>query len=91
MSQIFVIEIYCRCSLDVCEKRDPKGLYKRARQGEIKEFTGISSPYEEPENPELALDTDKLSLKDCMEKVLALLVDKGIIEQTSKRVEASSA
>jgi adenylylsulfate kinase len=85
------IEIYCRCSLDVCEKRDPKGLYKRARQGEIKEFTGISSPYEEPENPELIIDTDKLSLKECMEKVLALLVDRGVMEQTSNPVKASTA
>ena len=49
------IEIYCRCSLDICESRDVKGMYKRARAGEIKDFTGISSPYEEPEHPELVI------------------------------------
>lgn len=55
------LEIYCRCSLEVCEQRDVKGLYRRARQGEIKEFTGISSPYEAPVNPDLVLDTDTAS------------------------------
>ncbi len=51
-------EIYCKCSLEVCETRDVKGLYKRARAGEIPDFTGISSPYEEPEDPELEIDTE---------------------------------
>ena len=52
------IEVYCQCALEECERRDPKGLYKKARAGEIPNFTGISAPYEEPEDPELVLDTD---------------------------------
>ena len=67
------IEVYCRCSLDVCEARDVKGLYKKARVGEIKEFTGISSPYEEPENPELVLDTDKHTLDECVDQLIDYL------------------
>jgi adenylylsulfate kinase len=73
------LEIYCRCSLEVCEQRDVKGLYKRARAGEILEFTGISSPYEEPENPELVVETDRSSLEECTAKVLALLRTRGIV------------
>ena len=61
-------EIYCKCSLEVCEDRDVKGLYKRARAGEIPDFTGISSPYEEPEFAELTVDTES-HLGDCAEKV----------------------
>ena len=73
------IEIYCRCSLEECERRDTKGLYKKARAGEVKEFTGISAPYEEPAQPELILDTDKESLKESAGKVLAYLEKQGII------------
>ena len=73
------VEIYCRCALDVCEQRDVKGLYKRARAGEIQDFTGISSPYEEPENPELVVETGRYSLKECTAKVLALLRARGIV------------
>ena len=62
------LEIYCKCSLDVCEKRDPKGIYKRARSGEIKEFTGISSPYEEPVAPELVIETDTLSIDESVQR-----------------------
>lgn len=61
-------EIYCKCSLEVCESRDVKGLYKRARAGEIPDFTGISSPYEEPEAPELAIDTES-HLDECSKRV----------------------
>jgi len=75
-------EIYCRCSLDVCESRDVKGLYKRARAGEIKNFTGISSPYEEPEDPELVIDTGTLSLDECVAKVVGLLRERGVIGQS---------
>ena len=74
------IEIYCRCDLSVCEERDVKGLYKKARQGEIKHFTGISSPYEAPEKPELSIDTDKHSLEECVDQVLALLSERGIVK-----------
>ena len=74
------IEIYCRCSLEVCEKRDKKGLYSRARAGEIKEFTGISAPYEEPENADIIVDTDKVPLNECVEKILGLIQEKKIIK-----------
>lgn len=73
------IEIYCRASVDECESRDVKGLYARARSGEIKAFTGISSPYEEPLNPELIVDTGSLSLDKCVEQVLAYLKEVGVI------------
>jgi len=75
------IEIYCRCPLDVCESRDVKGLYHRARLGEVKEFTGISSPYEAPEKPELVLDTNVFSLDESVSKVMALLLQRGIISK----------
>lgn len=67
------IEIFCRCSLDVCEARDVKGLYRKARAGEIGEFTGISSPYEEPESPEVVLDTDTLTLDESVDILIDYL------------------
>lgn len=73
------IEVYCRCSIETCETRDVKGLYKKARAGEIPEFTGISSPYEEPENAELVVDTDILSLEESVAKVIAYLCERGVI------------
>ncbi len=73
------VEIYCRCPIEVCESRDVKGLYRKARAGEIPEFTGISSPYEEPSNPDLVLDTDSATLEACKESVLDLLAGKGVI------------
>lgn len=73
------LEVYCRCPLEVCETRDVKGLYKRARAGEIKEFTGITSPYEEPDDPELVVDTDRLSLDESVARVLDLLRQRGIV------------
>lgn len=73
------IEVLCQAPLEVCEKRDPKGLYKKARAGEIPEFTGISAPYEAPDKPELVLNTDKESLEESTRKVLDLLTEKGII------------
>lgn len=74
------LEIYCRCPLEVCEGRDVKGLYKRARAGEIKNFTGISSPYEEPENPELIVDTGQLTLEESVTRVIQFLCERGIIK-----------
>lgn len=74
------IEIYCQCSLEKCEKRDVKGLYKRARAGEISDFTGISSPYEQPLKPELTVDTGKHSINECVDKVMVLLIERGIIK-----------
>lgn len=73
------LEIYCRCPLAVCEERDPKKLYERARAGGIKEFTGVSSPYEEPINPELILDTNILAVEGCVERICALMTGRGII------------
>ncbi|MDQ3796835.1 MAG: adenylyl-sulfate kinase [Pseudomonadota bacterium] len=73
------IEIYCRCSLEICERRDVKGLYTRARHGEIKEFTGISSPYEEPVNPELVIDTGETALETCVDQVVEYLDRNGYL------------
>ena len=73
------LEIFCKCPLEVCETRDVKGMYKKARKGEIKEFTGISSPYEEPVNPELTVETDKLSVDESVERVIELLVQRAVI------------
>jgi len=75
------IEVYCRCSLEACEARDRKGIYKRARAGEIPEFTGISAPYEAPEQPELVLDTEATSLDECVARVETLLRDRGAFRQ----------
>lgn len=72
-------EVYCRCTLEICEQRDVKGMYKRARAGEIPQFTGVSSPYEEPTQADLVLDTGARSLEECVNEVLALLVIKGVI------------
>ena len=72
------IEIYCRCSLETCELPDVKGLYAKARQGLINDFTGVSSPYEAPDSPELLLDTDQLSVEKCVDMVLTLLRKRGI-------------
>ncbi len=73
------IEVYCAASLEACESRDVKGLYKRARNGEIKDFTGISSPYEAPEHAEIVVDTGSLSLDACVEQVITYLQNKGVI------------
>lgn len=75
------IEVYCRCSLDVCEARDVKGLYQKARAGEIKEFTGISSPYEEPETPEVVLDTDKHTLDECVDQLVEYLRKRRVLPE----------
>ena len=64
------IEVFVDCPLEECEKRDPKDLYKKARLGVIKEFTGISSPYEKPESPEIVIYTDRESLDECVDKIL---------------------
>ena len=73
------IEIYVKCSLETCETRDVKGLYKKAREGIIKDFTGISSPYEEPEKPEIILNTEKETLKESVDKVINYLKEKKLI------------
>lgn len=72
------IEIYCKASLEACEQRDPKGLYKKAREGIIPEFTGISSPYEEPEHPELILDTENMTVDECVRLITKMLAEHKI-------------
>lgn len=73
------LEVYCRCTLEVCEGRDTKGLYRKARRGEIKDFTGISSPYEAPEKPSLIVDTGSEPLETSADQVIALLYERGVI------------
>lgn len=70
------IEIYCRCPVEVCEMRDPKGMYKRAKAGEIREYTGVSAPYEEPESPDLVIDTHLLSLEESVDRIFKLIEDR---------------
>lgn len=73
------LEIFCNSPIEVCEQRDVKGLYEKARKGEIKEFTGISSPYETPANPELTVDTGTLPISECVDQVIDLLKSRTII------------
>ena len=73
------VEIYVKCSLEVCETRDTKGLYKKARAGEVKDFTGISAPYEEPLNPELTIDSSRLSVEESTRAILNYLEEKGYV------------
>jgi adenylylsulfate kinase len=80
-------EVYCRCSLETCEARDAKGRYKAAREGAIPEFTGISAPYEAPEDPELAIDTENKPVEDCVEEIVEYLARRGVfpIEKLGRR------
>lgn len=73
------IEVYCDCPIEICEQRDIKGLYQRARKGEIPEFTGISSPYEAPLSPELTIRTGELPLETCVDQIISYLRLRGII------------
>ncbi|MBF0292364.1 MAG: adenylyl-sulfate kinase [Nitrospinae bacterium] len=73
------MEVFCKCSLEICERRDVKGMYKKAREGKIPEFTGISSPYEEPLNPELSLETGNLSVEESVSRVIDMLTERGVI------------
>jgi adenylylsulfate kinase len=75
------VEVLVDCPLDEAERRDPKGLYKKARAGEIPEFTGISAPYEEPEKPELVVKTAEHSIDECVEQVLACLQERGVLDR----------
>lgn len=73
------IEVYCNCSLEICEGRDVKGMYAKARKGEIPHFTGISSPYEVPDNPEVAVDTGHNSLDECVNEILTYLQARDLL------------
>lgn len=75
------IEVYVEASLEACEERDPKGLYKKARSGEIPSFTGINAPYEEPENPELTVNTEQKSIEESAQEVVDALVNWNYIEE----------
>jgi adenylylsulfate kinase len=79
LSQGDFIEIYCKADLETCELRDVKGLYKRARAGEIRNYTGINSPYETPDNPELIIDTESELLEESVAKIVDFLKSKRII------------
>ena len=80
-----LIEIYVKCPIGVCEARDVKGMYKKAKANEIKNFTGISSPYEAPESPDLIVDTDQETLDESVDKVLGVLINRGIINNANRR------
>jgi adenylylsulfate kinase len=73
------LEIYVKCSVEECERRDPKGNYKKAKAGIIRNYTGISAPYEEPESPDLIIDTEELNLESSVQKVLNLLRERNFI------------
>jgi adenylylsulfate kinase len=73
------IEVFVQCPIEECERRDPKQLYAKARRGEIKDFTGIDSPYEAPEQPEITLRSDQVSVEEAVEQVFAYLREKKII------------
>jgi len=73
------LEVYVECPLEECEKRDPKGLYKKARSGEIRDFTGIDSPYESPANPEVTINTSTQSVEECVQTVIEYLANRKFI------------
>lgn len=79
------LEIYCDCPVEICEQRDVKGLYGKARAGLVKNYTGISSPYEAPEHSDLRLETGKEILADCVDKVLEALRERGVVSGVSGR------
>lgn len=74
------IEVYIKCSIEECEKRDPKGLYKKARNHEIPNFTGISAPYEAPDNPEFIVDSEKYSIEECADQLIEYLLKQEYIK-----------
>lgn len=77
------VEVHVDVPLEVAEQRDPKGLYKKARAGEIKEFTGISAPYEEPANPEIVIKTHEKSVEECVAQIVAWLSEKGLLKKAN--------
>ncbi|HDD35235.1 MAG TPA: adenylyl-sulfate kinase, partial [Candidatus Desulfofervidus auxilii] len=75
-----LIEVYVNCPLQVCETRDKKGFYKKAKEGLIKEYTGVSSPYEPPKNPDIVIHSYKQSPLDCARQIISILEKRGIIK-----------
>ena len=80
------VEVYVKCSLDKCIERDVKGMYKKAMAGEIKNFTGVSDPFEEPENPEVTVETDRESEDECLRKVLQKMEGLGFLPAAGKDI-----
>lgn len=83
------VEIYVKCPIDVCRQRDVKGLYKLVDEGKIKGFTGVDDPYEEPEHPELVIETDKETIEESLERIFAKLVELGYLEGEETSEEES--
>lgn len=83
------VEVHVDVPLEVAEQRDPKGLYKKARKGEIKNFTGIDDPYEAPTKPEIKIDTSKLNVNECAQAILDYLVEQGIVDKREDMVNPS--
>lgn len=73
------IEIFVKCPIEECEKRDPKGLYAKARRGEITQFTGVSAPYETPENPDIVVSTEKMTIEQCVEEIIVVLKTRKLV------------
>jgi adenylylsulfate kinase len=84
------VEVFVSCDLETCEQRDPKGLYKKARRGEIREFTGVSAPYEPPERPELVVHTDRHSPEECIAQLIEYLEVNGYLGIRAGEVEATA-
>ncbi len=79
------VEVYCDCPLEICEQRDIKGLYQRARKGEIEEFTGISSPYETPQNADLIVRTGERGVEECVQEVMEFLAHRSLISMPGRK------
>ncbi|MDA3130099.1 adenylyl-sulfate kinase [Aliibacillus thermotolerans] len=75
------LEVYVKCPLEVCEERDPKGLYEKARKGEISSFTGIDAPYEEPVQPEIVIESDKVSIEEAVNQIVTTLEEKQLLRR----------
>ncbi len=73
------LEVFVDCPLEVCERRDPKGMYRKAREGLIKDFTGVSAPYERPESPEIRVQTDEMSVEQCVTEIVENLITRGLL------------
>ena len=82
LNQYRFIEIFVKCSLEICAKRDVKGMYKKARNGELDNFSGVTSPYEMPETPELTVNTENNSIKDCVTDILNHLKSNNLISSS---------
>ncbi len=81
------VEVYCKCPLEVCKQRDPKGLYSRAERGEVNDIAGWHQPYEEPLNPELVLETDKMSIEECVDAVIKKLEELKYVPKITETEE----